>query len=262
MIDSNRRTTAALLPLILALLLTACASSGQVAPPAERSPADPWEPYNRGMYDFNTAVDNATLKPIAKGYRKVVPNIARRGVSNFFANLRVPGTALNNLLQGKPGAALSGVARLLMNSTLGLGGLVDLATDFGLQEHDEDFGQTFAVWGVGSGPYFVIPFLGPSTVRDALATPLDIISNPLFWYDNTSVKDKLRVVQIIDLRTRLLNAERFLEDSSDPYITLRESYLQNREYKIYDGNPPMDDDFYEDLLDEDFDEDPGADPED
>ena len=141
-----------------------------------------------------------------------------------------------------------------MNSTVGLGGLLDVGTRVGLEEHDEDFGQTLAVWGMGKGPYFVIPFLGPSSVRDAFAMPVDFASNPLFYYENTSVKDKLRVLRIIDLRARLLNAERFLEDSADPYITLRESYLQNREYNIYDGNPPFDDDFYEEF--EDFEEEP------
>ena len=252
MTNDKRSHTAILL--LAMLLLTACVAPGEVAPPDQRSADDPWEPYNRRMYNFNTAVDNATLKPIAKGYRKVLPNFARRGVSNFFANLRTPGTAINNFLQGKPGAGFSDLGRFLVNSTVGLGGLLDVGTRVGLEEHDEDFGQTLAVWGMGKGPYFVIPFLGPSSVRDAFAMPVDFASNPLFYYENTSVKDKLRVLRIIDLRARLLNAERFLEDSADPYITLRESYLQNREYNIYDGNPPFDDDFYEEF--EDFEEEP------
>ena len=238
-------------PGIAALALLALVTAGCASTPGEPVEHDPWERYNRSMYNFNTAVDNATLKPIAKGYRKVVPQIARRGVSNFFSNLLVPGTMLNQFLQGKPKAGFSDFGRFLMNSTVGLGGLLDPATEFGLVEHDEDFGQTLAVWGAGPGPYFVLPFLGPSTVRDALMLPLDGASNPIYYYENTSVKDKLQVLRIIDLRTRLLNAERFLEDSNDPYITLRESYLQNREYKIHDGNPPMDD--YDDFEDfEDF----------
>lgn len=241
--------------LFAALLLAACVAPGEVAPPDQRSAADPWEPYNRRMYNFNTAFDNVTLKPVAKGYRKVVPNFARRGISNFFGNLRTPGVAVNNFLQGKPGAGFSDIGRFLVNSTMGIGGLVDIGTSLGFEEHDEDFGQTLAVWGVGSGPYFVIPFLGPSTLRDTFTTPVDIVSNPLFYYENTSVQDKLRVLRIIDIRARLLNAERFLEDSTDPYITLRESYLQNREYNVYDGNPPIDDSFYDDLIEDDFEED-------
>jgi phospholipid-binding lipoprotein MlaA len=236
-----------------ALLLSgACASTDQLSAPDARAESDPWEPMNRQVDAFNTAVDKVTLKPLAKGYRAVFPGFARQGVSNFFANLGTPAVALNNFLQGKGGDGFVDIGRFLMNSTVGLGGLIDVGTEFGLEEHDEDFGQTLAVWGVGDGPYVVIPFLGPSTLRDALATPLDYLSQPLTYYENTSVRDKLRVLQIIDIRTRLLAAERFLEDSSDPYITLRESYLQNRNYKVYDGDPPMDDDFYDDMLDEEY----------
>ncbi|MGB5352477.1 MAG: VacJ family lipoprotein [Woeseia sp.] len=231
-------------------LLAACATSGTVAPPEQRSPADPWEPLNRRIDSFNTTVDKATLKPLAKAYRAVLPVFARRGISNFFENLGTPAVALNNTLQGKPGAGLSDLGRFVFNSTLGIGGLFDIAAPMGLPKHDEDFGQTFAVWGAGSGPYLVLPMLGPSTLRDTLAKPFDFASNPLFWYENSSVKDKLRVLNIIDTRARLLNAEGFLENSNDPYITLRESYLQNRNYKIHDGNPPVEDDFYDDLLEE------------
>lgn len=237
------------------LLLTGCATTIKAPPPEQRAASDPWEPLNRSIESFNTTVDNATLKPLAKGYRKVVPNLVRRGISNFFSNLKTPYTAVNNFLQGKGKAGFSDLGRFAMNSTVGIGGVIDVGTEFGLVEHDEDFGQTLAVWGVGNGPYVVLPFLGPSTVRDALVLPVDFVASPLQYYDNTSVRDKLRVLQIVDIRARLLNAERFLEDSADPYITLRESYLQNREYKVHDGNPPMDDDFYDDMLDEDFDED-------
>lgn len=240
----------ALASLCLSFALSAgCVSPGEVAPPEARAEYDPWEPYNRRMYNFNTALDNVTTKPLAKGYQKIVPRLVRTGVSNFFDNLWTPATALNQFLQGKPGDGFSDVGRFLMNSTVGLGGLLDVGTEFGLEEHDEDFGQTLAVWGVGSGPYFVMPIFGPSTVRDTLMYPLDLMSNPLWWYENSSVNDKLRVLRIIDTRAGLLQAEQFLEDSNNPYITLRESYLQNREYKVYDGNPPMEEDPYEDLLD-------------
>lgn len=248
----NNKSQGVAVAMLAAVLITGCASSGTAPPPEQRAPSDPWEPYNRSVDAFNTNVDKATLKPLAKGYRKVLPNFVRRGISNFFGNLETPGNALNNFLQGKVRAGFSDIGRFAVNSTLGIGGLLDAGTGIGLVEHDEDFGQTLAVWGVGSGPYFVIPLLGPSTVRDAIVTPLDFMSNPLFWYENTSVRDKLRVLRIIDTRARLLNAESVLEQSNDPYITLRESYLQNREYKIYDGDPPVDDDFYDDMLDEDY----------
>lgn len=238
--------------LVAGILSGGCATTISAPPPDDRAASDPWEPFNRRVDAFNTTVDNATLKPLAKGYRKVVPNLARRGVSNFFSNLKTPYTALNNFLQGKGKAGFSDIGRFAMNSTVGLGGLIDVGTEFGLEEHDEDLGQTLAVWGVPDGPYLVLPLFGPSTVRDALTTPADFVGSPLFHYDNTSVKDKLRIVRLVDTRTRLLNAERFLEDSSDPYITLRESYLQNRNYAIHDGNPPMDDDFYDDMLEEDY----------
>lgn len=236
--------------LLACTIFAGCASSGNVAPPESRSPADPWEPMNRRIDAFNTAGDKVTLKPVAKGYRKVVPSIARRGVSNFYDNLTTPWTAVNNFLQGKGAAGVSDIGRFLINSSVGLLGILDVGTALGLEQHDEDFGQTLAVWGVADGPYVVIPFFGPSTLRDALVTPLDILANPLYHYRNSSVRDKLIGLQILDMRTRLLNAERLLSDSADRYITIRESYLQNRNYVIHDGNPPVDDDFYDDFLED------------
>lgn len=239
--------------LCASLLLAGCASAGTAANKENRSSADPWEPMNRQINAVNTTVDRYTLKPVARGYRKVVPGLARRGVSNFFDNLLTPNVALNNFLQGKGRDGFVDIGRFLINSTVGIGGLIDVGHELGLMEHDEDFGQTLAVWGVGDGPYVVVPFLGPRTLRDALTIPFDILGNPLFYYENTSVRDKLVVMQAIDLRARLLNAESILENSSDPYITLRESYLQNRNYNVFDGNPPIDDDFYDEMLDEDED---------
>jgi phospholipid-binding lipoprotein MlaA len=239
---------AALTVILACALLGACGTNGKTTPPENRSAADPWEPTNRRIDVFNTNVDKISLKPIAKGYRKVVPSLARRGISNFYANLMTPYVALNNLLQGKGGAGLSDIGRFVMNSSIGLLGILDVAAKVGLEQHNEDIGQTLAVWGVGDGPYVVIPFFGPNTFRDALALPFDFLGNPLYYYQNASVRDKLLVLQVIDLRTRLLNAERFLDESADPYITLRESYLQNRNYNVYDGNPPLDD-FYDEFED-------------
>lgn len=238
-----------LLSLIAAVaVLGGCAGAGTVSPPEARSPADPWEPLNRRIHAFNTTLDDYALKPVAKGYRKVVPSLARQGVSNFYDNLTTPWTAVNNFLQGKGKEGFVDVGRFLMNSSVGLLGLIDVGEEFGLEQHDEDFGQTLAVWGVGDGPYVVVPFLGPRTLRDALALPANVYSHPLAHYENRSVRDKLLVLDAIDARTRLLKAERLLEDSADPYITIRESYLQNREYEVYDGDPPVDDDFYDDFL--------------
>ena len=179
-----------------------------------------------------------------------MPGPVRKGVSNFFRNLTTPRSVINNLLQGKPKQGFSEVARLLFNSTLGLGGFIDIASMGGMEEYREDFGQTAAVWGIPDGPFVMLPILGPQTLRDAILMPLNIIADPLYQYDNSSVRDKLYIVRVIDIRYQFLTADKFLEDSKDRYITTRESYLQNREYEIYDGNPPEDDDFFDEFLEE------------
>ena len=246
-----KRTVRLSAVLLAATLLGACAS----IPAEQRAKSDPWEPLNRTLFDINTTIDNVTLKPIAKGYQAIIPSPVRTGVSNFYRNLTTPGSVVNNLLQGKPKRGLSELTRFVFNSTMGLGGILDVATAAGLEEYSEDIGQTVAVWGVPAGPYVMLPLFGPSTLRDALLFPINAIT-PLYYYENTSVRDKLQVLRIIDIRTRLLVAEKFLEDSKDRYITLRESYLQNREYVIYDGNPPEDDAFFDEFLeDEGFDKD-------
>ena len=226
----------------LTVFLSACTS----IPPEQRTAADPWEPMNRTLYQVNTSIDKVTTKPLARGYQKILPSPVRTGVSNFFRNLTTPRSALNNFLQGKPKRGFSEFGRFLFNSTLGVGGLFDIASAGGMEEYPEDFGQTAARWGVPDGPYIMLPFLGPKTLRDAVLMPADMLAHPMSHYENTSVRDKLLVLQIIDLRQSILTAEKFLEDSKDPYITLRESYLQNRQYEVYDGDPP-DDDFYEDF---------------
>ncbi len=218
-----------------------------------RAAHDPLEPLNRRLYAINDAVDRVTLKPIARGYKAVVPDFARRGVTNFSRNLLTPRSALNNFLQGKPGPGFSELGRLIINTTLGFGGLIDVASAQGMPVYDEDFGQTLAVWGVPQGPYLFIPMLGPNTLLDAASTPIDIAADPLYHYDNSSVRDKVYALRVIDLRMRLLTAETLLEDSKDPYLTLRESYLQNRRFQVYDGNPP-DTDEEEDLFEEFFEE--------
>ena len=241
--------------LALSLLLAGCAGArpGDAEQAPVRAESDPLEPLNRGLYAVNDAFDRVTLKPIARGYKAVVPEFARRGVTNFSRNLFTPRSAVNNFLQGKPGPGFSELGRFIINSTLGIGGLIDVATAQGMPEYDEDFGQTLAVWGLPEGPYVFIPLLGPNTLLDAVSIPVDILSDPLIHYDNSSVRDKIYGLRLIDLRMRLLTADTLLEDSKDPYLTLRESYLQNRRFQVYDGNPPTTEE-EEDLFDEFFEE--------
>ena len=235
-------------------LLAGCATN----PPAgEELPAteyDPWETMNRKVYNFNLAVDKATLKPVAKGYKAVLPRFARRSITNFFDNLTTPRSSLNNFLQGKPKRGAREFGRFLVNSTIGLGGLINITDIDGWDRYDETFSQTFAVWGLPEGPYLMLPFLGPHSVLDATALPVDYYTDLQRGYRNTSVRDKLYLLRLIDARQRLLTAEKFLDDSEDPYIAFREAYLQNREYQIYDGEPPVEDDYYEFFDDEDFSE--------
>ena len=234
-----------------ALLL--CAACATTAPAGSGSPDDPWESFNRGVYRFNDALDRALLKPIARGYKAVTPNPVRRGIGNMLANLAYPTVIVNNVLQGKVGDAVSDSGRFLLNSTVGVAGLFDVATPAGLQKHDEDFDQTLAVWGVPRGPYLTLPFLGPSSVRGAFARPVDFWTNARRYLDDASIEDKLIVLDIIDARESLLALDDQVEASSDPYIFIRESYLQNREFRIYDGNPP-EDDLFDDISDEELDD--------
>jgi phospholipid-binding lipoprotein MlaA len=210
---------------------------------------------NRQIQGFNRGFDAVTFKPISKGYRAIIPQSWRRGVTNFSLNLRGPLNIVNHLLQGKGRGALSETGRFLANSTFGIFGLVDVGTDMGLERQPEDFGQTFAKWGIPDGPFVAVPVLGLFSLRDAIAIPLNLFLDPLWHYDNAPVRDRLYVLRLIDIRYRLLAADALLEESADPYITLRESVRQNRRYLIWDGNPPEDEDFYDDFEDfEDFDD--------
>lgn len=234
-----------------ALWLAGCAATGDEPAKLAPSPADPWEPTNRAVYRFNTRVDNATLRPTARAYRAAVPTFLRRRVSNFFANLGYPAVVINDVLQGKIEQGGEDLMRFVLNSTVGLGGLFDVATSAGLEENDEDFGQTLAVWGVPSGPYVSVPFFGPSSVRDAPALIVDFVLDGRNYIGGTqAVSNALLAVDVLDLRTRLLSAETLLEDAYDPYLTIREAWLQRREFQIYDGDPPLDDEFEDEFLDE------------
>jgi phospholipid-binding lipoprotein MlaA len=239
--------------ILLALfLIGGCAVSSTASGDEQQATADvdPWETTNRRIYAFNRSLDNATLKPIAKGYEKVVPKFMRTGVTNFSRNLNGPLNIANNFLQGKGRGGFSETGRFVLNSSVGILGLFDVATKVGLERHREDFGQTFGVWGVPEGPYVVVPFFGPQTLRDAFALPLDFLADPLWHYDNDPERYQLIALRLVSLRASYLSAESLLEDSFDPYVRLREAYLQNRRYAVYDGNPPVDDDFYDDFYDD------------
>ncbi len=239
-------------PLLVLMLASGCATSIPAAPKEDRSPSDPWEPMNRRIDSFNETVDRFTLRPLARGYEAVVPSIIRRGINNFSKNLRGPLYIVNNFLQGKFRRGFSETGRFLANSTLGIGGLVDVGSGLGLETYREDFGQTLAVWGVPDGPYVVVPLLGPRTLRQATMIPLVWAADPLFYMKHDRTRRSIYLLRAIDLRAQLFTAESLIEGSFDRYLTIRESYLQNRLFLIHDGNPPEDEDFYEDF--EDFDD--------
>ena len=209
--------------------------------------ADPYERVNRNVYALNETVDKAAVKPLARAYQKVVPKGPRLCVSNMFSNLGEPYTAVNNLLQGKPKAMFQDIGRLLINSTLGIGGCIDVASQWGIPKHREDFGQTLAVWGVPSGPYVVLPVLGPSTVRDALSKPVDFLANPVGYITNVPLRNSLQGYKILDTRTNLLETTDTLEQSAlDPYVMARDAWMQRRLAQIkdedsgYDNSSPRD----------------------
>lgn len=243
-----------ILSVLLAVVVLGGCASNSPAGDAERISAedsvDPWEPMNRRIFRFNRDVDRATLKPVATGYENAIPSFMRQGVRNFMANLRGPRNIINNFLQAKGVAGASETGRLIVNSTLGILGLVDVASGIGLEKHREDFGQTLAVWGVPDGPYVMVPFAGPQTLRDVFAFPVDVLADPLWYHEHASVRYPLYALRFIDIRASFLSTDDLLDESFDPYVRLREAYLQNRRYAVYDGDPPVDDDFYDDIYDD------------
>ncbi|MEM7431307.1 MAG: VacJ family lipoprotein [Pseudomonadota bacterium] len=237
-------------PLIITVLLSltvvaGCASQAPNTDSTSLGVADPYESFNRKMFKLNSVSDKYVLRPVAKGYKTVVPGIMRRGIGNFFDNLTTPRSAINNVLQGKPGRGLNELGRFVVNSTVGIGGLFDVAAAGGMERYEEDFSQTLAVWGVSEGNYLVIPFFGPRTMLSTASIPVDGYTDLQFHINDTGTRDKLNVLDIIDGRARLLSTDELLNKSADPYIALREAYLQNREFNIYDGDPPVPDDFYD-----------------
>jgi phospholipid-binding lipoprotein MlaA len=213
------------------LLMTGCASN-------PRNPEDPLEGYNRAMFSFNEGVDKAVVKPVARVYEAAVPQLVRTGIGNVFGNLGDVWVGLNNLLQGEVGDGMSDLMRFAVNSTFGILGIFDVASEMGLHKNDEDFGQTLAVWGVGEGAYFVVPFLGPRTVRDAVVLPLDMRGNALIQIDHVPTRNTVLAVRVTHARSLLLKTDRTLDEQIDKYAFVRDAYLQARRYKVYDGNPP------------------------
>jgi phospholipid-binding lipoprotein MlaA len=232
-------------PLLLALLLLG--SAGCATVPAEQDEAsayDPFEPLNRKVFAFNRATDRVLLRPLARGYDRLLPDPVKTGIGNFFDNLSAPIWVLNHLLQGNPGEAARQTGRFLMNSTFGLAGILDPASRNGLPESTARFDQTFGKWGIPSGPYIMVPFLGPNTPRSAVGWyarfQTDVIWNRL--EDNRSLRDKLTVLQFVELRHRLLRFDRMMDEAPDPYIFMRESYRQRIEFEIR-GEVSLEDEF-------------------
>jgi phospholipid-binding lipoprotein MlaA len=215
---------------------------------AEHNP-DPWEGFNRKVYVFNDAVDRAVLKPVAKGYQWLTPDMVETGINNAFANLWELNTIVNDVLQFKLGQAVSDTSRFLVNSTVGLLGLFDVATSMGLEKHEEDFGQTLGYWGVSSGPYVMVPLLGPFTVRDGFGRVVDGQADYVANLDYVPTRNELLALRIVDTRASLLEAEKLI--TGDRYTFIRDAYLQRREYLVKDG--VVEDGFGEEDFDEDMD---------
>jgi phospholipid-binding lipoprotein MlaA len=226
------------------LLLAACATSGprfDRSANLDKAGRDPWEYSNRQMYDVNRKVDKATLKPIAQAYQAVMPGPVRRGVQGFFGTVSEPSNAINAALQGKPKRMFRAIDRLFINTVFGLT-VMDPATKWGLERQPNDFGQTLAVWGVHSGPYMVMPVLGPSTPRDGLGFIVDFILDPMNFVDgeilNSTAQTAKLGTRVVNFRYELLDQEKLLTGVADEYATVRSAWLQTRRDRLYDGKPP------------------------
>ena len=241
-----RRLLSSCLAATVLLLGSGCATTASMlginqAPPNPE--ADPWENWNRKVYAFNDAVDTALIRPVAEVYAEVVPQPVRTGVTNFYGNFADAWSAVNNLLQGKLAGSAQDVIRVGTNTLFGIGGLFDVATELGIDSQREDFGQTLGRWGMGPGPYVVWPLLGPSTVRDTLALPLDRTVGPALAFGDTSTQYSIVFLGLLNERANLLTTGRMLEDMAlDRYSFVRDAFLQRRRSMVYDGNVPESED--------------------
>lgn len=238
------RVTMALI--LAASLLAGCASA---PPDYVTQTKDPWEKMNRAIYSFNDKLDKAIVRPVASTYTRAMPEPARNRFHDFLTNLYEPVTVFNDLLQGKVKQTLQDTGRFLVNTTVGLFGFFDVAQHVGLPHHDEDFGETLAHWGVPSGPYLVLPILGPSTVRDAGGRGVDLYLNPPMDKLPPRYRNGAVIMYGLDSRVGLMQANASIDSAYDPYTFVRDAYIQNRRYNIYDGNPPEQDE-YQDYEDE------------
>jgi len=247
MIDTCKHRTARLsgfkAALVIASTLLALSAS------AQDSEYDPWEGFNRSVFSFNEGADRIIAKPLAVGYRAITPDPVERSISRVFSNLAEVRNVLNKLLQGKPGQAANNGGRFLVNSTLGLLGIFDVADSMGLYKTDnEDFGQTLAHWGLSPGPYVMLPFMGPNTLRGAVGLPFDSLADPVTHIDDVPTRNSALFMGLIELRASLLDSEGLI--SGDKYIFIREAYLQRRDYLINDGM--IEEDSFDDFEDEDY----------
>ena len=234
------------LPIFALIFLSGCSYQNELI----NDPVDPLEIRNRSIYAFNENLDAVILEPAADGYDYITPIFLQKGFNNFFDNINYPVTIINQLLQGNIGGSLQDTLRFTINSSIGLLGLFDPASSMGLPEHDEDFGQTLAVWGIKEGPYLMLPFFGPKTLRSLAGDLTDVFFNPLLNIDDTNLKMKANIINILQDRSDLSTFEEELDNSFDPYQYIKDSYIQNRKYKIYNGDIAEDDE----ELDFDFDD--------
>jgi phospholipid-binding lipoprotein MlaA len=249
-------TTRTLSLVLCLLLLGGCAA----LPPGKRDPRDPWERMNRGTYKFNDKFDKAIARPVARAYSRT-PQFVQTGVHNFFTNLDYPTVMVNDLLQGEFKAFASDTARLLINTTVGIGGLFDpAASRGGLERNERDLGQTFGKWGIKTGPYLVLPFVGPSDVRDTFGRIGDNFTTPRHYIRNTYWDYGLFLVEEVDLRARLLGVTKTLDSAYDPYAFMRNAYLQNRDYKVNGGQSKSEEEQEQKLLEDTGDDQSGAEP--
>lgn len=222
--------------ILLSFVLAGCAGTQNRNTDPEN---DPWEGFNRKVYAFNDGLDKVVLRPVAVGYDKIMPDPFQRGVGNFFRNLDAPVTFVNQVLQGKGNQSADTFGRFLVNSTIGLLGFFDVATRMGIPYYNEDLGQTFAKWGYDDSRYLMLPFFGPSTLRDGTGRLADSYYHPVGRAIHGNDRWGLLIFRGIDQRARYLSQDAELEQAYDPYVLMRDVWMQNRQYQIYDGNPPM-----------------------